>query len=84
MSQNVAEGELLWEPSTEDKAKANITRYMSWLDREKGLYFDSYDKLWTWSVEDLEGFWGSIWDFMESTRSMNNTNKYKTRNDRDL
>lgn len=65
MSQNVAEGELLWEPSTEDKAKANITRYMSWLDREKGLHFDSYDKLWTWSVEDLEGFWGSIWDFME-------------------
>ena len=24
--------------------------------------FDSYDELWRWSVDDLEGFWGSIWD----------------------
>src|SRR3954454_23807915 len=28
--------------------------------RERG--FDTYDELWRWSVEDLEGFWGSIWD----------------------
>src|SRR4051794_35919951 len=28
--------------------------------RERG--FDTYDELWRWSVEDLEGFWGAIWD----------------------
>jgi acetoacetyl-CoA synthetase len=28
--------------------------------REHG--FDGYDELWRWSVTDLEGFWGAIWD----------------------
>src|SRR4051812_7019570 len=28
--------------------------------RERG--FDTYDELWRWSVEDLDGFWGALWD----------------------
>src|SRR4051794_36611712 len=28
--------------------------------RERG--FESYDELWRWSVEDLDGFWGALWD----------------------
>src|SRR4051794_23628195 len=28
--------------------------------RERG--FDTYDELWQWSVTDLEGFWGALWD----------------------
>src|SRR5215211_7894933 len=28
--------------------------------RERG--FDAYDQLWRWSVEDLEGFWGALWE----------------------
>ena len=24
-----------------------------------------YDELWRWSVEDLEGFWGALWDWFE-------------------
>jgi acetoacetyl-CoA synthetase len=46
------EGELLWEPSGPSKMGA----YM------EARGFSSYDALWRWSVEDLEGFWGSIWD----------------------
>jgi acetoacetyl-CoA synthetase len=42
-----------------------MTGYMRWLERERGLRFDGYHDLWRWSVEDLEGFWGSIWDFFE-------------------
>jgi acetoacetyl-CoA synthetase len=59
----VSEGTVLWQPSEEQKAQANITRYLRWLKEQKGLDFGSYDDLWTWSVTDLEGFWGSIWDF---------------------
>jgi acetoacetyl-CoA synthetase len=36
---------------------------MRWLEAERGLRFDGYEELWRWSVDDLEGFWGSIWDF---------------------
>jgi acetoacetyl-CoA synthetase len=59
----VTEGTILWEPSPERKARANITRYMRWLQETRGLNFDSYNALWEWSVTDLEGFWASIWEF---------------------
>src|SRR6476646_4206418 len=36
---------------------------MRWLAAERELAFSSYDELWRWSVEDLEGFWSSIWDY---------------------
>ena len=42
-----------------------ITRYQRWLREHRGLQFDSYDALWRWSVNDLEGFWRTIWDFFD-------------------
>ena len=38
-------------------------RYLNWLRDERGRDLADYDELWRWSVEDLEGFWGSVWDF---------------------
>lgn len=57
------EGTVLWEPSEEFKANANITRYMTWLRDEKGRDLSDYAALWEWSVTDLEGFWESVWEF---------------------
>lgn len=63
MATPVTEGMLLWEPSEEAKREANITHYMQWLQKEKGLHFDDPEKLWAWSVTNLEDFWASIWEF---------------------
>ena len=60
-----AEGTLLWEPSEELKENANISRYIRWLEDEKGLSFSDYGELWEWSVTELEEFWASIWEFFE-------------------
>src|SRR5919199_1999323 len=49
----------LWTPPAEMVERAVMTRFM----REHG--FEDYDALWRWSVEDLDGFWGAIWDFFE-------------------
>ena len=27
--------------------------------------FSDYHELWRWSVDDLEGFWGALWDWFE-------------------
>jgi len=59
------EGTLLWEPSEELKENANISRYMRWLEDEKGLSFDDYGELWEWSVVEIEEFWASIWEYFE-------------------
>ncbi|HYY21566.1 MAG TPA: acetyl-coenzyme A synthetase N-terminal domain-containing protein, partial [Thermoleophilaceae bacterium] len=58
-------GELLWTPSEEARERTTLTRYMRWLQDARGLGFDDYGELWRWSVDDLEGFWGSIWDFFD-------------------
>jgi acetoacetyl-CoA synthetase len=51
------EGQLLWTPPDPDATE--LSRFM----RARG--FSSYDELWRWSVEDLEGFWGALWDWFE-------------------
>ncbi len=55
--------EKLWEPPAELVERARMTEYMRWLEAERGLGFDGSHQLWSWSVEDLEAFWDSIWDF---------------------
>ena len=59
----VNEGELLWQPTPERVAGARLTDYMRWLRDERGIAHDSYDSLWQWSVDNIEAFWASIWDY---------------------
>ncbi|MGH3344114.1 MAG: acetoacetate--CoA ligase [Carbonactinosporaceae bacterium] len=61
----VQEGALLWEPDPGRRDEAKITRYIAWLARAHGLSFGSYEELWTWSVTDLDAFWGSLWDYFD-------------------
>ena len=53
----------LWEPPSGVRETTEVGRYLAWLERERGLGFPAYDDLQRWSVDDLAGFWSSIWDF---------------------
>ena len=53
----------LWEPSAADRERAEMTRFMRWAAERSGREFADYDELWRWSVEELEDFWASIWEF---------------------
>ncbi|HET7141337.1 MAG TPA: acetoacetate--CoA ligase [Candidatus Limnocylindria bacterium] len=53
---------VLWSPPDDVRGSSEVGRYLDWLAAERGLAFDSYEELWRWSVDDLDGFWGSIWD----------------------
>jgi acetoacetyl-CoA synthetase len=57
--------EPMWAPSPERVERANLTRYLRWLGDRRGLRFAAYDELWRWSVDDLDGFWTSMWEFFE-------------------
>ncbi len=61
----VSEGSLLWEPSAAERERANLTRYLRWLEETRDLSFDGYAPLWEWSVNDLEGFWSSVWEYFD-------------------
>ncbi len=43
----------------------HLSRYQRWLHDSRGLAFGSYDELWQWSVDELEAFWASVWNFCE-------------------
>ncbi len=45
--------------------EAQITRYQRWLEQTTGRRFDHYEALWRWSVDDLRGFWGSLWRWFD-------------------
>ena len=64
-ARRIQEGTLLWTPTPEFAAASNIVAYERWLERERGLRFDDYRALWTWSVDDLAGFWSSIVEFYD-------------------
>jgi acetoacetyl-CoA synthetase len=59
----VAEGDLLWSPSSAAIEGANVTRFTAWLERDRGVRFEDHAALWRWSVDDLEGFWSAIWEY---------------------
>ena len=59
------EGDLLWEPSRAQKESSRLAHYMRWLAQERGQCFDSYEALWQWSVDELDTFWDSVWDYFD-------------------
>jgi acetoacetyl-CoA synthetase len=61
--EKIAEGTILWEPSDTFRHGSMTAQYMRRLAEQTGRVFDSYEALWQWSVNDLAGFWGSLWDF---------------------
>jgi acetoacetyl-CoA synthetase len=56
---------IVWTPSPERIASATLTRYRDWLNETRGLRVEGYHDLWQWSVDELEGFWASIWEFFQ-------------------
>ncbi|MCP3956105.1 MAG: acetoacetate--CoA ligase, partial [Desulfobacterales bacterium] len=61
----IKEGDILWEPTDAVRKRANLSRFMTWLQAEKGLNFDRYLDLWDWSADRVEDFWEAIWEYFE-------------------
>ncbi|MBO8169538.1 MAG: acetoacetate--CoA ligase [Thermoanaerobacteraceae bacterium] len=55
----------LWEPSAERKARANMTRFMQLVNDRYGKNFQTYDELYTWSIENIPDFWELMWEYGE-------------------
>jgi acetoacetyl-CoA synthetase len=56
-------GDILWTPPPDWRDTTEIGRLVNWLRDERGQRLDCYRDLWRWSVSDLDGFWGALWDF---------------------
>ena len=60
------EPKVLWQPSDERVERAAITRFARWVAETRGAdVTGSYEELWGWSVDDLDGFWAAIWEYFD-------------------
>src|SRR6266545_7150476 len=58
-------GEILWRPPADVLETSRIGDYLRWLAEHRDVRAADYAELWQWSVDDLPGFWSSIWDYFE-------------------
>jgi acetoacetyl-CoA synthetase len=58
-------GDVLWTPPADVRETTELGRFLDFVRDERGHDFGGYDDLWRWSVDDLEGFWGAVWDFFD-------------------
>jgi acetoacetyl-CoA synthetase len=61
----ITEGTVMWEPTQELIEQSNLVHYMKWLKATKGIQLGDYQEVWKWSVEQLEDFWSSIWEYCD-------------------
>ena len=60
----------LWQPNEERIRRANITRFMEYVNRQYGLGLKDYPDLYAWSIEKIPDFWSSLWKFGEVRASV--------------
>ncbi|WP_429339969.1 acetoacetate--CoA ligase [Ornithinibacillus bavariensis] len=58
--------------------QANISTFMNWLKENKGLQFKDYQSLWNWSVNEIEDFWKTIWEYFNIESPNGYTNVLST------
>jgi acetoacetyl-CoA synthetase len=57
------QGDLLWSPLPNQTTR--LDNFVAFLKTTRGLEFLDYDMLWHWSVDKLEDFWESVYQFFE-------------------
>ena len=56
---------LLWRPTKQFIEQSNLAKYRKWLNDRYQVNFNSYEELWQWSVDNIELFWKSIWEYFD-------------------
>ena len=55
--------EMLWQPSPERIAGANVTRFAALVRERHGVDTGDYAALHRWSIENRAAFWSAIWEY---------------------
>ena len=58
-------GAVLYAPPPDVRSRCRLGHYMDWLEQHHDRSFENYQDLWRWSVDDLEGFWASLWQYFD-------------------
>ncbi len=56
--------DLLWQPTDSEIRDTNIYRFMQTVNKRFNTRFEDYSQLHQWSVDHLDDFWATVWDFV--------------------
>ncbi len=54
-----------WEPTIEQVERARVTDFARFAAARTGRAFPDYHALWQWSIRDVAGFWGALWEYFD-------------------
>ena len=60
-----AQQKILWQPTQQFIEQSRLKDYERWLVHSRNVNFKNYADLWQWSIDHLEDFWKSIWDYFD-------------------
>ncbi len=55
--------EPLWKPAPQRVERANMTRFIRFVNDRQGTDFHDYAALYQWSIDSRAEFWSAVWDF---------------------
>jgi acetoacetyl-CoA synthetase len=58
-------GRCLWSPTTAQAQSSRLHDFQRWLASRGALPAGSYEELWRWSVNELDAFWLSVWEYFD-------------------
>jgi acetoacetyl-CoA synthetase len=59
----------IWTPSPEKVESSHMYQYMRAMSNKTDQSYDTYSKLYDWSVNHIEEFWNSIWELADIRHS---------------
>ncbi|MBC2769936.1 acetoacetate--CoA ligase [Pusillimonas minor] len=65
MSEITQTPRLLWQPSVQQIQASRLDHYQTWLEKTFAVPKGEYEALWRWSVDHLDDFWLSIWQYFD-------------------
>ena len=63
MEKETLSNPILWSPSNERVKSSQMFRFLQNINVKYDLNLDSFSELHTWSIENKNDFWSSVWDF---------------------
>jgi len=55
----------LWIPSEEKIRNANLTRFLTYVNKKHRKDFRTYAEIYQWSIENIPDFWARFWEFAD-------------------
>ena len=53
----------MWKPSPRRIKQANVTKFISQVESQRGMKFADFHAFYQWTIDEPQGFWAAVWEF---------------------